>query len=187
MISQSTLTFLRDIKKNNNREWFLENHARYLAAKDDFESVVDKLIKELAKVNPPLARLKVKDCVFRIYRDVRFSKNKTPYKTNFGAYFAEGGKKSVKAGFYIQLEPGASFAAGGSWMPEAAELKKIRQEIDYNHDDLIKLLKKPSFKKMFELADYKIKTSPKGYDISNPAIDHLRQTSFVASTALTIC
>ena len=140
------------------------------------------MIKELAKVNTAFGNLEVKDCVFRIYRDVRFSKNKVPYKTNMGAYFVEGGKKSDKAGFYIQAEPGNSFIAGGSWMPQAPLLKAIRQEIDYNQEQFEKILNEKSFKKLYgELTDSRLKTSPKGYDSDHPAILHLRQTSFTAS------
>jgi len=185
MLQLSTLTFLKSLKKNNNREWFEKNRGKYELAKEDFENFVGELIKELAKSNSSLGSLKVKDCVFRIYRDVRFSKNKAPYKTNMGAYFVEGGKKSDKAGFYIQLEPGNSFIAGGCWMPQAPQLKAIRQEIDYNLNDFEKVLDEKAFKKLFgELSDTRLKTTPKGYDSSNPAIDHLRQTSFIAQTPI---
>jgi uncharacterized protein (TIGR02453 family) len=185
MLQLSTIAFLKALKKNNNREWFEKNRGKYELAKEDFEQFVGEVIKELSKSNPALGNLKVKDCVFRIYRDVRFSKNKAPYKTNMGAYFVEGGKKSDKAGFYIQVEPGNSFMAGGCWMPLAPQLKAIRQEIDYNLADFEKVIHEKSFKKLFgELSDTKLKTTPKGYDSSNPAIDHLRQTSFIAQTAI---
>ena len=185
MINKSTLEFLKALKKNNDRNWFEKNRDKYESAKDDFEQFVSELIKELAKINPVLGSLKAKDCVFRIYRDVRFSKNKAPYKTNMGAYFVEGGKKSPKAGFYIQVEPGNSFIAGGCWMPQAPELKKIGQEIDYNLADFEKILKAAAFKKLFkELDDTRLKTNPKGYDSENPAIKHLRQTSFIVDMKL---
>ncbi|MBK8413382.1 MAG: DUF2461 domain-containing protein [Bacteroidetes bacterium] len=138
MITKRTLDFLKALKKNNNREWFDVNRSKYEEAKADFEKFVETLLPLLSKENSKLKDLKVKDCVFRIYRDVRFSKNKDPYKTNFGAYFVEGGKKSSKAGYYIQIEPGNSFLAGGCWMPEAPVLKAIRQEIDYNLKDFEK-------------------------------------------------
>ena len=185
MLQQTTLDFLKSLKKNNDREWFEKNRGKYESAKKDFEEFVNNLIRELAKINPALGTLKVKDCVFRIYRDVRFSKNKAPYKTNMGAYFVEGGKKSDKAGFYIQLEPGNGFIAGGCWMPQAPALKAIRQEIDYNLNDFEKILKDKSFKKLFgEMSDSRLNTTPKGYDSSNPAIDHLRQTSFIVEMQL---
>ena len=180
MISKSTFDFLRKLKKNNHREWFQDHRADYEAAKDDFRTFVGGLLTEYTLLNGHLAGLEVKDLVFRINRDVRFSANKDPYKTNFGAYFAEGGKKSGKAGLYLQIEPGNSFIAGGCWMPPAPGLKAIRQEIDYNLNDFNSVLKDRNFKKSFgELSDCRLKTVPKGYDRSNPAIDHLRQTSFI--------
>lgn len=185
MLQQSTLDFLKLLKKNNNREWFDKNRSKYESAKDDFGQFVGALIPQLAKINPGLASLEVKDCVFRIYRDVRFSKNKAPYKTNMGAYFVEGGKKSPKAGFYIQMEPGNSFVAGGCWMPPAPQLKAIRQEIDYNLTDFKKIISATAFKKQFgDLSDMRLKTTPKGYNSENPAIDYLRQTSFIVETRI---
>ena len=185
MLQQSTLDFLKAIKKNNNRDWFEKNRGKYENAKKDFENFVSEMIKALSKINPAYSSLEVKNCVFRIYRDVRFSKNKAPYKTNMGAYFSEGGKKSDKAGFYIQVEPGSSFIAGGSWIPEAPALKSIRQEIDYNPDLFNKIISAKSFKKYFEeLSDTRLKTTPKGYSSDNPMIDHLRQTSFTVATSI---
>lgn len=185
MITKRTLDFLKALKKNNNREWFDVNRSKYEDAKADFEKFVEALIPLLIKENKKLQDLKVKDCVFRIYRDVRFSKNKDPYKTNFGAYFVEGGKKSSKAGFYIQIEPGNSFLAGGCWMPEAPVLKAIRQEIDYNLKDFEKIVKAKGFKSQFgELSDSRLKTTPKGYDSENPAINYLRQTSFTVMASI---
>ncbi len=185
MLQQSTLDFLKALKKHNDREWFDKNRAKYELAKADHAQFTADLIKELSKINPALGSLEVKDCVFRIYRDVRFSKNKAPYKTNLGCYFVEGGKKSDKAGFYIQMEPGNSFMAGGCWMPQAPVLKAIRQEIDYNLPDFQKIVKAPKFKAAFgTLSDSKLKTTPKGYDSGNPAIEHLRQTSFIVQTSM---
>nr|HMT30014.1 DUF2461 domain-containing protein [Bacteroidia bacterium] len=167
------------------REWFEKNRSKYELAKDDHGQFTEELIKELSKINPALKDLQVKDCVFRIYRDVRFSKNKAPYKTNFGCYFVEGGKKSEKAGFYIQLEPGNSFIAGGCWMPQAPALKAIRQEIDYNLADFEKIMKEKKFKSLFgTLSDMKLKTTPKGYTPDNPGIEYLKHTSFIVETAL---
>lgn len=185
MLSQPTLDFLKALKKHNDRDWFEKNRGKYELAKADHALFTQELLKELTKINPALGSLEVKDCVFRIYRDVRFSKNKAPYKTNLGCYFVEGGKKSDKAGFYIQVEPGNSFIAGGCWMPQAPLLKAIRQEIDYNLADFEKILKEKKFKSLFGgLSDTKLKTTPKGYDSENPAIDHLRQTSFIAQTKM---
>ncbi|MBK8876689.1 MAG: DUF2461 domain-containing protein [Bacteroidetes bacterium] len=185
MITKRTLDFLKALKKNNNREWFDVNRSKYEEAKADFEKFVETLLPLLSKENSKLKDLKVKDCVFRIYRDVRFSKNKDPDKTNCGAYFVEGGKKSSKAGYYIQIEPGNSFLAGGCWMPEAPVLKAIRQEIDYNLKDFEKIVKGKVFKSRFgEMTDARLKTTPKGYDAENPAINYLRQTSFTVMASI---
>ena len=105
MIQPATLNFLKALKKNNDREWFEKNRGQYDNAKSDFEHFVAAMLKEVSKISPALKNLVVKDCVFRIYRDVRFSKNKAPYKTNMGAYFVEGGKKSEKAGFIFSWSP----------------------------------------------------------------------------------
>ncbi len=183
MISQSTLDFLKALKKNNNREWFEKNRGKYKLAKNDFEAFTGKMLGILKVINPKLASLEVKDCVFRIYRDVRFSKNKQPYKTNMGAYFVEGGKKSEKAGFYIQIEPGNCFIGGGCWMPQVTVLKAVRQEIDYNLKEFNSILSSRAFKTHFgSMTDYKLKTTPRGYDAGHPGIEHLRQTSFVVGT-----
>lgn len=180
MLSKSTIDFLKKLKKNNHREWFHANRDTYEAAKEDFRGMVAKLLNEFSAHNSKLAGLEVKDLVFRINRDVRFSANKDPYKNNFGAYFVEGGKKSGKAGLYLQVEPGNCFLAGGCWMPPAPQLRGIRQEIDYNLDQFNGILKEKSFRKLFgALSDCRLKTVPKGYDKGNPAIDHLRQTSFI--------
>lgn len=185
MLQKTTIDFLRSLKRNNDRVWFEKNRGKYELAKSDFEKFVGDMIHELGKSAPVLRTLEVKDCVFRIYRDVRFSKNKVPYKTNMGAYFAEGGKKSDKAGFYIQVEPGNSFIAGGSWMPQPPLLKAIRQEIDYNQEAFEKILKEKSFKKLFgDLSDTRLKTTPKGYEANHPLIHHLKQTSFIAQMGI---
>lgn len=130
--------------------------------------------------------MKGKDCTFRIYKDVRFSKDKTPYKVNMGASINPGGKKSMEAGYYIHIEPGNSFLAGGVWMPEPQQLNAIRQEIDYNPEPLLKVLKSASFKKYFNGLDEdgKLSTAPKGYDKNHPHIDLLKNRHFIVSHAL---
>jgi uncharacterized protein (TIGR02453 family) len=119
--------------------------------------------------------------MFRIYRDVRFSKDKRPYKNNLGASINIGGKKATNAGYYLHIEPGGSFLAGGIWMPPSDVLKKIRQEIDYNGKPFHKIIDNKDFKKQFGKPDeeYKLKTTPKGYDKDHPDIEYLRLTSFI--------
>src|SRR6185436_8549564 len=121
MIQKSTIDFLKALKKNNNRDWFEKNKDKYLSAKQNIEDLVNGLIKSISAFDKKIAGLTAKDCVFRIYRDVRFSKNKDPYKTNLGASINAGGKKAMTAGYYIHIQPGESFLAGGMWMPPADE------------------------------------------------------------------
>ena len=125
MLQHSTLKFLKELKKNNHKTWFDENRKSFETAKADYADLVNEVIKGLGKKDASIASLTAKECVFRINRDVRFSKNKDPYKTNMGMYLSRGGKKSLFSGYYFHLEPGGkSFAAGGLWMPEADVIKK---------------------------------------------------------------
>lgn len=184
---EKTLAFLKNIKTNNNRDWFEKNKERFLAAKEEHELFVDKIIKGVVKFDKKVSpEMKAKDCVFRIYKDVRFSKDKTPYKTNFGASINPGGKKSTVAGYYLHIEPGASFLAGGVYMPEPAMLQAIRQEIDYNPDSFFKILKSTSFKKYFNGLDEldKLKNGPKGFDKDHPHLELLKHKHFLVSHAL---
>ena len=181
MINSSTITFLRNIKKNNNKDWFDKNKERYLLAKDNVAAVIDSLLPKLCTFEKKFTGLTSKDCLFRIYRDVRFSKDKRPYKINIGAGINIGGKKAMNAGYYLHIEPGKSFLAGGIWMPPGDVVKKIRQEIDYNGKKINKILSQKDFKKYYGTLDeeYKLKTSPKGYDKNHPDIELLRHNSFI--------
>src|SRR5262245_24791864 len=129
MLQSSTLKFLRDLKKNNNKEWFDSNRKTYEAARKDFEAFLEKVLNKLSQSDDSIKNLKPKDCLFRINRDIRFSKDKSPYKTNFGAYINRGGKKSIYGGYYFHCEPEQAFVGGGLWQPLPPELKKVRQEI----------------------------------------------------------
>ncbi len=182
MIQQSTVQFLKSLHKNNNREWFLKNKQNYDAAKENFLVFVDEILKGIQKFDPTLNELVPKQCVFRINRDVRFSKNKQPYKNNFGASFSKGAKKINAAGYYFHLEPGASFIGGGLWMPEAPDLQKLRQEIDYSFKEFKSILGNEKFKNTFGslTTEAKLSRPPKGYDIDNPAIEFLKLKSFTA-------
>lgn len=188
MLQNHTIKFLKDLKKNNNREWFDANKPVYDKAKADFDGFVESLIAALIKTDPRLSGLLVKDCIFRIYRDVRFSKNKDPYKTNFAASIKIGGKKSPNGGFYIHIEPEGgwgSFIGGGYWMPEAPTLKKLRQEVEFNHEEFFKILKDKNFKKHFkELEVHKLSRVPKGMDPEHPAAEYLKYTSFLVTEEL---
>jgi uncharacterized protein (TIGR02453 family) len=185
MLQKSTLEFLKALKKNNNRDWFEKNRGRYESARENFTVFINKLIAELSKQDASLKGVTAKDSIFRIYRDVRFSKNKDPYKTNFGSVVCQGGRKSDRACFYIQVEPGNSFIAGGRWMPSTEHLKDIRKEIFYHTKDFKKILSDKTFKKLFnELSDIKLKLAPKGFDKNFPDLELLKYTSYIIETPL---
>jgi uncharacterized protein (TIGR02453 family) len=188
MLQQSTLKFLKDLKKNNNKPWFDAHRKEYESAKEDFSSFVQAVIDKHGKKDKTISQLKAKDCMFRINRDVRFSKDKSPYKTNMGAYINRGGKKSIFGGYYFHCEPGQSFVGGGLWMPMLPELNKVRQEIDYNLNDFKKILRSGKFKSVYKdlsrSQEYVLSRVPKGYEPTNPAAEYLKMKSFVALTNL---
>lgn len=188
MLQSSTLKFLKDLSKNNNKPWFDSHRKDYEAAKADFAGFVQKIIDAHGKKDPGIAHLKAKDCTFRINRDVRFSKDKSPYKNNMGAYFNKGGKKAVSGGYYFHCQPGQSFVGGGLWMPMPPELNKVRQEIDYNFAAFKKVLGAKKFKSLYgDLSrdtEYTLTRLPKGYEADNPAAEYLKLKSFVALTPL---
>jgi uncharacterized protein (TIGR02453 family) len=188
MLQPSSLKFLKDLKKNNNKAWFDANRKQYESAKNDFALFVQELIEAHGKKDKSIAHLTAKDCMFRINRDVRFSKDKSPYKTNMGAFINPGGKKAITAGYYIHFEPGGSFAGGGLYMPMPPELSKVRQEIDYNLSDFNKIICSKKFKTVYKdldkSAEYMLSRVPKGYEPNNPAADYLKLKSFVAVISL---
>lgn len=183
-ISPSTLQFLKDLKENNNRDWFTENKGRYEEARSNFMEFVDSLIRDISAFDPSIAHQTAKNSVFRIYRDVRFSEDKSPYKTNFGAHFTAAHKRSEmhsRAGYYIHLEPGQSMLAGGAYMPQGEWLKAIRQEIDYNAEDLKKIISSKTFKEYFgEMEGERLKKAPRDYPQDHPEIELLKHKSFLA-------
>ena len=188
MLQKTTIKFLKDLKKNNNKSWFDVNRKFYEAAKDDFAGFIQQVINLHSKKDTTLKTLVAKDCLFRINRDVRFAKDKSPYKSNMGASINRGGKKSTQAGYYFHLEPGQSFAGGGIWMPMPEDLKKVRQEIDYNYSNFKKIISSKKFKAMYgdlsNEAAYKLSRVPKGYEPGNPAAEYLKLKSFVAMVSL---
>ncbi|MBL0356368.1 MAG: DUF2461 domain-containing protein [Chitinophagaceae bacterium] len=183
MLQASTIKFIKELKKNNNKPWFDANRKLYENAKADFASLVDAIITATSKFDNAISNLKAKDCMFRINRDVRFSKDKSPYKSNMGAYMNPGGKKVNTPGYYFQCEPGQSFAAGGLYVPEPEALAKVRQEIDYNFDEWKAIISNKNFKKYFAKVDgiEVLSRPPKGYEANNPAIEFLKMKSFIVS------
>src|SRR3990170_3163026 len=179
---ENAFTFLRKLSRNNNREWFEKNKPRYIETKEQFELFVENLLHEMVKFDESLAGLNPKKLTFRIYRDVRFSKDKTPYKTHVSAGFSSEGKGIAVPGYYLQIEPGnKSVLAAGLWMPIPENLTKIRQEIDYNGDFLGKITNEKKYKKNFTAFwdGDKLKTMPKGYPKDHPHIDWLKLKSFI--------
>ena len=181
------LKFLKDLAKHNDREWFEKNKPRYIEAKVGFEGMVEAVLKELQRFDDGLANLDPKKLPFRIYRDVRFSKDKRPYKTNMGAGFSPNGRLVQEPGYYLHLEPGnKSFVAGGIYMPDANNLARIRQEIDYNPEGLKKILSAKKFRSFFDGFDEfdKLKTMPKGYAKEHPHSDWIKLKSYIFSMPL---
>ena len=188
MIQIATIDFLKALQNNNNKPWFDENRKIYEAAKENIQNLTGKLIPAIAEFDDAIGSLQIKDCIFRINRDVRFSKNKTPYKTNMAISFSRGGKKANVAGYYLNCEPGKSYAAGGFYSPLPIELGKIRQEIDYNFDEWEKLMQAKEFKKYFPEGIDGIESlirPPKGYTEDNPAITYLKMKHFIVSKPFT--
>jgi uncharacterized protein (TIGR02453 family) len=187
MLQPTTLKFLKDLKKNNNKPWFDEHRKTYEQAKEDMIGLTTQLINAIAAFDAPIAHLKAKECMFRINRDVRFSKDKQPYKNNIAAYFNRNGKQGIGAGYYLHIEPGQSFAAGGIWMPDPKDLVKIRQEIDYSFEEWKKIINNASFKKTFTegIKGESLVRPPKGYDENNPAIFYLKQKNFIVTRHFT--
>jgi uncharacterized protein (TIGR02453 family) len=185
-LATSTLKFIADLRGNNQREWFQENKARYDAARKDTIAFLDALLPAVAAFEPVAAGQQGKDLLFRIYRDVRFSHNKSPYKDHFGAYLAEGGRKSINPGYYLHItSQNESFIAIGLWMPPPGPLKAVRQEIDYNLAEFEAIVSDPAFARFFgPLEGEKLKTTPKGYTPDNPALPYLRHKSWMVSHPL---
>lgn len=186
MLKKDTLSFIKDVAENNNREWFAENKHRYEESKANVLELVASIIPELSKIDPFISPdLDPKKCLLRIYRDVRFSKNKDPYKNNFGMWFSSKSKGGNEPGYYLHIQPGLSFIAGGYWMPDAAHLKLIRQEIDYNIGDFKDIINNKNFKTQFKFGGgAALKNAPKGYDPADPNIEYLKLKSFEASMNL---
>jgi len=193
-IKPSTFDFLRKLALNNNREWFTKNKALYEAARQDTIEFVDRVCKQLALIDPEIVDLKAEKVLMRIYRDIRFSTDKTPYKTHFAAGLSPNGKMANEPGYFLSIGPDKTgdgegsfgdgcFMAAGFWMPAPEQLKHIRQEIDYNYHSLDKIFGDAGFKKMFPTlsGEGKLKKPPKNYSADHPQADLLKNKSFVVT------
>lgn len=177
--------FLTALNEHNQKEWMDANRDWYQEARVEFIAFVDLLINGLQPLVPGMEGLKGKNCVFRINRDIRFSKDKRPYKNNFGAAISEGGRHSTNPSYYLHIQPGENFIGGGIYMPDSEVLKKIRQEVDYNPEDLKKIVEDSHFREAFgAVSGEKLVHAPKGYPRDHPNIEFLKLKSFVVMRRL---
>lgn len=180
-LSPKVFEFLKNLDHHNNREWFTENKNLYTESQENIVVFLEDLIKSMSEFDPELGKIDAKKSLFRIYRDTRFSKDKTPYKTNFGASLGMG-KGSQKAGYYLHLEPGKSFIAGGIYMPESSVLRTLRKEISLYGQEFLNILNDKEFKRYFPELDQddKLKKVPQGFEKEDPMAEHLKLKSFIA-------
>ena len=190
MLSKDSLQFLDDLKANNNRDWFLENKKRYEVFKKDYQQLVADFLDAMKPLDPTLEKLEVKNCTFRINRDIRFSKDKSPYKDHVGIWMSSGAKGMNRSGYYVHIARTGSFIAGGFYCPEAEDLKKVRKEIAFFHDDLEEIMHDKNFQKEFGDFDRNeknlLKNPPRGYEKDHPAIEFLKLKSFETSQKFNI-
>jgi uncharacterized protein (TIGR02453 family) len=187
-IQQTTLDFLSDLKRHNDRDWFIKNRKRYDEAKTNFESIVQAVINEISGFDSILKGLEVKSCTYRINRDIRFSNDKTIYKTHLGAFIVRGGKKNGDrfAGYYVHVEPGNnSMIAGGAYLPPMPWLSAIREKIDGQGNKLLDIIRDKEFVKYFkEIDGEKLKSAPKGYPRDHPYIELLKLKSHLVASMI---
>ncbi|MEG2078264.1 TIGR02453 family protein [Chryseobacterium piscicola] len=179
-ISTKVFDFLKLIEKNNTREWFNDNKDFFLEAQSDFKDFTEELIGEMGKFDENILKLDAKKSLLRIYRDTRFSKDKTPYKTYFGASLGMG-KMNSKAGFYLHIESGKSFLGSGIYLPDSPILKDIRKEISLFKDDFLKAIEDKDFKKYYAELDpeHRLKNVPQGFEKDDPMAEYLKLKSFI--------
>lgn len=179
-VSSKVFDFLKLIQKNNNREWFNDNKNIFIEAQSDFQNFTEELIAEMGKFDEHILKIDAKKSLLRIYRDTRFSKDKTPYKTYFGASLGMG-KMNTKAGFYLHVEPGKSFLGSGIYLPDSPILKEIRKEISVFKDEFLSSIEDRDFKKYYGELDqeHKLKNIPQGFEKENPMGEYLKLKSFI--------
>lgn len=186
MLTKETINFLKQLERNNDRDWFNANKGGFQRANDNVIALTGDLIGRIAKFDPSIVGIDPKACVFRIYRDIRFSKDKSPYKTNLGAFIAPGGRKTMSPGYYFHIQPAMFFAAAGKHMPDAGELLKIRKAIVANTKEFLSIVEGKKFRSRFgEMDADRLSKPPKGFDADHPAIEYLKLKSFTVSEEFT--
>ncbi|MCT4604375.1 MAG: DUF2461 domain-containing protein [Marinifilum sp.] len=185
MLNDSVFEFLTQLRENNNREWFQANKKKYDKAKKDFELFIELSIEQIKIIDPEVSGINAKDCLFRIFRDVRFSEDKRPYKTNFGAFIAKNGRKSRYGGYYIHIEPDECFLGGGCYMPASNVLKAIRTEIYHHPNEFKSIIESSEFKRHFpEMYGDKLKTAPRGFPKDFDHIDLLNYKHYAVGKSV---
>lgn len=186
MLTDSTFDFLAQLSQNNNKEWFTEHQNDYEKAKDQIIKLTNQILPLAAGIEPALSGQTAKDCMYRIYRDLRFSKDKTPYKDHIGVYVCAYGKKTMQAGYYLHIaDANNCFVGGGSYLLNTAMLAAIRQEIDYHTDEFLQIVTNPDFLNYFgKIQGESLKTKPKKYDYTHPAFDYLVKKNLWASSPI---
>jgi uncharacterized protein (TIGR02453 family) len=182
-IMKNILSFLEDLSRNNNRDWFQDNKKTYQASLETFRAFIGTILTGVSEIDPSIGNLEAKDTIFRIYKDVRFSKDKTPYKTHFGGWMAKGGRKSTDAGYYFHLEPGNTFMAAGVWMPPKEQLALIRQEIMYNPSEFFKVINDPVISKGYERGGKEdmLKKGPVGFPKDFEYMEEIKYKHYIFS------
>ena len=182
-LAKETVVFLKGLAANNDRDWLQAHKKEFENAKDNFAAFIGELIAGISRFDREVGSLTPDACIFRIYRDIRFAKDKSPYKRNFGAYISPGGRKTNSPGCYIHIQPGGqSFLAGGKHMPESHEQHAIRRAVADRTDEFLKIINDKNFKKLYgEMDGAKLKTAPKGFPADHPAIEYLKFKTYTVS------
>ena len=180
-----TLEFLEQLRRNNNREWFHEHKGWYDELRERFLTKGEALIRCLSSIDEEVAGTDVKACVYRIYRDIRFSSDKTPYKTYFSMFVARGGRKSPRGGYYLHIEPGNCLLSGGIWCPDPPLLKALRQAVYENYDEFLSIVEDPDFRALYPNLDGEVlKTVPRPFPRDCEQAEYLKRKDYVVTASV---
>lgn len=182
---KDTYEFLKALAVNNNRNWFNAHKDVYLEFRKSWETDISRLIGLMSEWDDTLRGLRVGDCVYRIYRDIRFSADKSPYKTYFSAVLGKKGRKCIQAGCYLHMEPGNSALHAGIWWPESDILSRLRSEVDANMEEFKSILENPEFSSRFRFYGDKLKVVPRGYSKDNPNAEYIKMKEYLCIKEVT--